>query len=652
MIQVATLQKRMTALALALIVTPGLTFGQGTTANTASTDEEGPSNSGQLQEVTVTARKRNESLIDVPIAVSALTAKDIYQNGISSLEDVALYTPGLTLDNDASDHVSRQFQSLFIRGMVETSLATPNVSVFIDGAPVSAGFIPGVEDAERVEVLKGPQSAFFGRETFAGAVNIVTKDPTDVLSGSLDALYGSDDWYDIKGTIEGPIVSDVLTGRVSFRDYSTEGQYRSSIAPYPSLGGQSTRSLNIALTFKPTDSLTIRPYLTFWNDDDGPAPAVKFNSSNYNCNAGAGGPNNYICGTLPTLGGTTLPVEGTIDNLFRSQVFANASGSPSIIPIFKDLRASDGFTRDAFHGHLNLEWKIPDTSLTLVSLSSGNVQKSEDITTLDDQNVSGIFNFYTLFGIPNIEDIYSWFSRIQDYNYDYSQEFRLSSDQSRPLRWTGGVNYAKSLSAGYVDGLWPFGVANFGAGGPQTNETTGVFGSITYDVTSQFSATFEGRYQTDTIAVYNRTGTAPDTLVATNRSSDFLPRASIQYKFTPDAQAYFTYSKGVNPGSFNTDLVGIPAQILQEFETLENASIAVKPEYLQNYELGVKGRFLDNRLQMSTDVYFDNWTNQILNQFVSVPGIPGYLEGAPDAQNVQVNAGTTHLYGLETDIQF
>jgi iron complex outermembrane receptor protein len=641
----------MVAAAGLLIAAGGAWAQSAPTANT-SVDLEGPSDSGKLEEVTVTARKRNESLLDVPIAVSALTAKDIYQNGISSLQDISLYTPGVTLDNDASDHVSRQFQSIFIRGMVETSLATPNVSVFIDGAPVSAGFIPGVEDAERVEVLKGPQSAFFGRETFAGAVNIVTKDPSNVFGGSLDALYGNDDWYDIKGTLEGPIVADVLTGRVTFRDYSTLGQYKSSLAPYTDLGAQGTKSLNIALTYKPNDSLTVRPYLTFWNDDDGPAPAVKFNSSNYNCNAGAGGANNYICGTLPTLNGTNLPVQGTIDNLFRSQVFANAGGSPAIIPLFKDLRDSDGFTRDAFHGHVIVDWKIPDSSLTLTSVTSGNVQESEDITTLDDQNVTGIPNFYTLYGIPNIEPIYSWFARIQTYNYDLSQEFRLSSDQTQRLRWTGGVNYAKSLSSTYVDGLFPFGVANFGGGGPQTNDTTGVFGSITFDITSAFSATFEGRWQTDKIAVYNRTGTGPDTFVAVNKSTDFLPRAILQYKFTPDAQVYLTYSKGVNPGSFNTDLVGIPAQILQEFETLENASIAVKPEYLENYELGVKGRFFDGRVQMATDVYFDNWTNQILNQFVSVPGIPGYDAGAPDAQNVQVNAGDTHLYGLETDMQF
>jgi iron complex outermembrane receptor protein len=642
--------KRLQALAVALAFAPGLALAQSA-SNAASTDLEGPSASGRLEEVTVTARKRVESELDVPIAISALTSKDIYQNGISSLADISLYTPGVALDNDASDHVSRQFQSIFIRGMVETSLATPNVSVFIDGAPVSAGFIPGVEDAERVEILKGPQSAFFGRETFAGAVNIVTKAPAAEFSGSLDALYGNDDWYDIKGSLEGPI-SDVLSGRVTFRDYSTLGQYKSSLAPYTDLGAQGTKSLNIALTYKPNDSLTVRPYLTFWNDDDGPAPAVKFNSSNYNCNAGAGTTPNYICGTLPTITSTNLPVQGTIDNLFRSQVFANAGGSPAIIPLYKDLRASDGFTRDAFHGHLIVDWQIPDSSLTLTSVTSGNVQESEDITTLDDQNVNGIFNFYTLFGIPNIERIYSWFARIQTYNYDFAQEFRLSSDQSQPLRWTGGVNYAKSLSSTYVDGLFPFGVANFGGGGPQTNETAGIFGSVTYDITAQFSATLEGRGQTDTIAVYNRTGTAPNTLVATNHATDFLPRASVQYKFTPDAQVYFTYSRGVNPGSFNTDIVGIPPQILQEFETLENARIEVKPEYLQNFELGVKGRFLDGRLRTATDVYFDEWTHQILNQFVSVPGIPGYDAGAPDAQNVQVNGGDTHLYGLETDVQF
>ena len=629
------------AIATAISSCPTVALAQ----NTAS-EQSG----GALQDVVVTARKRNESLLSVPIAISAFTAQDIRAAGILSLEDITKYTPGFTLDNNGSDHPDRAIQNLFIRGM--SSAVSPTVTVFIDGAPVPEGFVSEVSDSARVEILKGPQSAFFGRETFGGAVNIVTKAPSNNYHASFDGLYGSDNWYDLKGSVEGPLIVDKLTARVSVRDYSTDGQYKSTIAPYADLGAQSTKSLTLALNYTPIEALTVKLFGSVWQDRDGPAPVAKFGAANYNCNAGAGpaGTNNFICGTLPNIGSTHLPVQTQIDTLFQSQVFNNPNHT--LNPLFADITNKPGFVRDGFHAHMNIDYNIPGMNLTLTSLTGGNVQKSEDLVDLDDQDTSGIFNFYTLYGIPNVEKFYQWYSRVQARNSDFSQEFRLTSDQKARLRYTAGVSYERSTTQSYVDGLFPFGTASFGAGGPQVDSVGGVFGSISYDPISKLTVTLEGRYQRDAIAVYNRFIGSPNTPNSKTTSEDFLPRAIIQYKLTPNAMIYATYSKGVNPPVFNTALVGKPAAIAAEFASIYGVGVSVKPEYLENYEVGLKGQFFDRKLQLSADVYYDVWKNQILSEFVSVPGIPGYLAGAPDAETVQANGGVTHLYGVEADGRF
>jgi len=618
------------------------------TAALAQTALTQPAQPVGLEEVTVTARKNQESLLKVPIAVSALTTKDIQATNVTSLIDISEYVPGVTIDNDGSNHVDRAVQSIFIRGM--SSGVSPSVSVFIDGAPVAVGFISNVSDAERVEVLKGPQSAFFGRETFGGAINIVTRDPSNHFGASFDGLYGSNNWYDLKGSVEGPLIDDKLTARVSVRDYSTDGQYKSSIAPYSNLGAQSTKNLSLALKFTPTSDLTAKAYASIWEDRDGPAPVTKV--STYNCNAGAGpaGVNNYYCGTLPLTNTTTLAVPTAIDTLFRNQVIFNAS--KTLIPLFPDLIEKNGFDRKAFNGHIDIDYMIPGTDLKFTSLSAGNIQYSEDITNLDNQNVSNRFNFYTLYGIPNIEPIYSWTARVQRSDVDVSQEFRLSSDQSKRFRYTLGVSYARSSDSDYIDGLFPFGAADFGGGGPQVDTVEGVFGSVSYDITSKLKLSLEGRYQTDKIQIYNRAPPLANTLSEETSSSDFLPRGIIQYNFTPQSMVYATYSKGVNPPVFNADLVGLPAAVANEFKSIYGVGVTVNPEYLENYEVGAKGEFFDRKVKFSADVYYNNWTNQILSQFLSVPGVPGYLGGAPDTQTVQTNGGDTHLYGVEWDGQW
>jgi iron complex outermembrane receptor protein len=637
----------MGAIGAALALSAGSVLGAPTAA-LAQTASSTPAKG--LEEIVVTARKRDESLLQVPVAISAYSASTLQSENLTSLSDIAAYTPGLTLNDAASNHVDRANQQIIIRGMYDQ--VSPAVSVFIDGAPVASGFVAGVQDAASVEILKGPQSAYFGRETFAGAINIVTKDPTNKLSGFFDGLVGSDKWLDVTGSVSGPLIADKLSGSLTVRDYYKTGQYPNSVQPGQELGTQSTRSISGSLKATPFENFTAKIYGAYWEDRDGPPAEYKFSSTSYNCNAGGApaGTLNYVCGALPVIkNNTSLGYVTNLDSLFRTQVFGNSGNK--LIPLFSDMITNTGFARDAGHGHIELTYAPPSWAFSITSLTSVNTNQQEDIANLDDKDVRGIINPYHFF-IPGTESYYSWTSRVQSIESDVAQELRITSNQSQRFRWLVGGNFAATRSQTYIDGLFPFGTATFGGGGPQFTQTEAVFFSGAYDIIPKLTLSLEGRYQSDKISVYNRASNVPNALVASTTVNSFLPRVTLQYGFAPTAIVYASYAEGVNPPAFNTGLVGIDARIVQEFQSIYGAGVAVQPEYSKDYELGVKGTFFDRKLQLAADVYYINWTNQILSEFASVPGVAGVLGGLPYSTTVQVNAGRTHLDGVEVDGAF
>ncbi len=147
--------------------------------------------SGSLDEVVVTARKTEERLIDVPLAITAISDKAIEERGIRNLDDVAANTPGLTFSNVIGEFLP----SPVIRGVAPIDiLGENNTAIFIDGIFVSAreGLNFSQLDLERIEVVKGPQAAMYGRNSFSGAINYVTAKPTDVFKGKTEVTFGND----------------------------------------------------------------------------------------------------------------------------------------------------------------------------------------------------------------------------------------------------------------------------------------------------------------------------------------------------------------------------------------------------------------------------------------------------------------------------
>lgn len=223
-----------------------------------------------IEEVLVTARKRQESLQDVPVSITPFTAQDMAQRGYTGMEDIAAATPGFTFDGSIT---SGHHSNAVIRGLAPqfTIARVQNVSFFMDGVymPRQSMLNIGLIDMERVEVVKGPQNALYGRNAFAGAVNYIPQAPTEELSGYVSLTAGSDEREDFRVAVSGPLTAG---GRLSVRlgygqsryDGHTKNDHPVADAN-PSgpntrgrLGGWEDEAINVGLSFQATDDLSFR----------------------------------------------------------------------------------------------------------------------------------------------------------------------------------------------------------------------------------------------------------------------------------------------------------------------------------------------------------------------------------------------------------
>ena len=195
-------------------------------ADEPATEEVTP---GADQTIVVTARKREESLQDVPVAVTAVSGETIERRGFTQIKDVAQLTPSLNVNGDS---VGRVFVA--IRGVGTTLVGTvqPGVGIFVDGVyqPNTAYLNNPLVDVQRVEVLRGPQGTLYGKNTLGGAINVITRQPTNEFQGKIGGSYaGPDQAWDVYGSVSGPIIEDKLQFRVAASHRQQDGFIRNTL---------------------------------------------------------------------------------------------------------------------------------------------------------------------------------------------------------------------------------------------------------------------------------------------------------------------------------------------------------------------------------------------------------------------------------------
>ena len=516
----------------------------------------------EVTEVIVTARRREETIQDTPISVTALTSADLAAKGLRDVSEVALFTPGFSMQN-----IQGGTEQPFIRGMATTSFerTLQTASSLQDGVYSSAlGRTVFFPDLERIEVIRGPQAALFGRATFAGAINYVLKAPTETFQGQARVTVGEHERLDAHVSTSGPIIADKLFYRVSLNTENYGGEYVNR------LDGQLTgiirrRGATAALRFTPTQDLEINFRLLKTEfRDDGQVPEYLQPSSTLNCFPNAAGVPTYYCGELivdPSLVSMNLsPVNG----------LAHVDGGYQ--------------NTDQLRATLVAEYDLQGYALTSTTAYVDQTNATFcDCDYSDRVPLAGAFHSLFKGEIKNL-----------------SQEFRLSSPDARRLRWLLGAYYFKEESF-----TGRFNVPTVPVIPYLDVETQAVFGSVAYDLSDRLTVNFDARYQQEE---QNRSAIPGNPAINVEYTA-FLPRVIVEFEPNEKTLVYASASKGNQPGQFNTG-TNIPANLVK-----------VDEEELWNYEVGAKARLLDNRLQLAAAAYRIDWTNQVFrSEFLGSDG--------------------------------
>jgi iron complex outermembrane receptor protein len=583
-----------------------------------------------LGDIVVTARKRKESALDVPVALSALSQEDLAKLNVKTIEDLVQVTPGVVINNATTGAArsDRSKSAVIIRGMAPT-VGNQTTSIFVNGVTIADGAVTGIFDLERSEVLKGPQSAYFGRQTFAGAVNLITAAPTDYWRGYVSGTGASGNYFDMNGAIGGPIIPNLLSFRASARYYTREGTWKNEAEPGNTLGDQSTRSASLTLKFTPTETLTITGFVAGANDHDGLGPTGVIDTSQSNCTLPAGA--TYFCGTLPGL----LPGNPSAMTQVTAGIQDMQENYTSLLPQSQTAHTF-GLKRMTRHFHAAIDWEMPGGQ-TVSSLTGWNKNHWSTLYPLNGRasTYEAVNTGYPFLPMTD------WPISIERKQNDFSQELRIASGQDQAFRWLVGGSYLyqkqheRFAQLYYLTGLYG------GDSGIAESKTVGGFLGLQYDVTSTLTINADARYQSDKLI--SRDGITNEIGYQKSYSS-FMPRASIQYKPNPDTMVYATYSKGVNPGLGRDPLLSVPESQRPVLEAM-GITHGVQPETLDNFEVGFKGKLFDGKLVISGDIYYDIWTDKITETTLLIP--------QPNAVPLQVllytNLGKAVLKGVELD---
>ena len=481
-------------------------------------------------------------------------------------------------------------------------------------------------------MVKGPQSAFFGRATFAGAVNFITKDPSFDLGGRAFARVATDDTYELAGALEGPILRDKLLARVSARYDYFGGQYE-NVLTGDQLGEQEFWMVSGSLLALPTDRIEVRLRGSYTDQQDGP-PASQLigRLPQHNCGPFGGTNNNsplpatLFCGVLE----------------FDGPAGLNPIG-PSALARDPDL-GENGFDRGYYILSAQADFEFGN-GYTLTSLTGYQNEKQDLLRDFD---------------ITPTDAYQAELSRRQE---AFSQELRLSSPQAQRFRWLVGLYYIEQdyTSGGVfiVGEDNPF-AAFFGGRGAQVLQPVdakviqnkAVFGAVSYDILDELTLSLEGRFQKE--EVENTLGASSFAFT----TEKFLPRVILDYKPTPDLTIYASVAKGNKPTQGNAAVLELSPerQVIGE----QNGLFLVAPEEeITNYEIGVKSQFADGRGFVNVAAFYADWEGKQTVGGVNIDfnndGIIDVGAQGPNRERfngVVIQAGDVKAYGFEVEAAY
>ncbi|WP_193161239.1 TonB-dependent receptor [Microbulbifer hainanensis] len=585
-----------------------------------------------IEEVTVTARKVEENLQEVPIAVTAFSGDMLERRQINSSDDIGKITPNLQFSNNAPLAGNNNSSVIFIRGVGQISARAntdPGVGLYIDDVYMgqSVGGSMEMRDIANVQVLRGPQGTLFGRNTIGGAVLLSTTEPGDELGGKARVGMGEDGLFEVFGAVDLP-VSDTLKTRFTIGSKQQDG-YVIRVSDGTDLGDTNNMTLTGKLVFEPSDSFRAKLNLDYTEADENGSPLVFAGYNNNtdvndtsadaawfgaNQSVGAGCPDAWIAQPGPpgrpveTADGSALDVSGLLTAGGGPRGYVGENADPRCVNSQWDAGpyASNGTypvesTLDNRGISTNLEWSLND-STTLKSITS---YRELAWTGKRDADNTPFTILHTDFDSSGDQ---------------FSQEFQLNYE-SESLTAVAGLYYYDET----VTDILKVQVADRPSGfscGEGTdrchldsdnnitdNQSVAMFGQLTYDVTETLSATLGIRRTEETKA------SIPDQFDYIDPEVKYLPKkryeadfsattvsGSLSYNVSDTTMVYGSYSEGFKGGGWNSTF---------NFALTESdleAGHQFDQEEVKTYELGFKSDLSDS-LRVNGAVFSSDYTD-------------------------------------------
>lgn len=655
-----------------------------------------------VAEILVTARKIEENLREVPLSITAFTSEQIEEARINNLNDLANLTPGLQFFNPIGEFLPTPV----IRGVAPTDVfGENNVGIFLDGIYVAGreGLNFSQLDIERIEVVKGPQSALYGRSAFTGAINYITKRPEKEFQVWADASVGNDGYLVGKMSLSGPILGESFRGRIAALYDEFDGSYSNPVpGGNPDVGGHKYRTVMGSLVYEPGDifDATLTAYYSDDEIDDSAMTSVQSNCQDsalldpayQDENTGEPYGINYgtYCGKLPTLAGTSIPktqdATGEDRDVTRASLTMNWNldvGTITSLTGYSNTQqeAAIDFNRDfgnsmPFYYCTGNAVSVFCQDRNLGSFTAGTVT----LETGETDEISQELRFTSQLDQPTRYSVAAYF---------YSNEIKDGDDYNWMTNYTlpeGDFNLCPCqfglVNPGTTPWLAPFGDAVFEESlGPRhpvgedskiTSDAWAVFTWVEQDFLDKFTARLELRYTDEKrdLDLYNTNAgyiiDPTDDELRTSSYSDswdaVTGRLGIKYQVNDQWMTYGYVANASKSGGFDYDdatlITPAGARIL-------NVPVVstYDPEKNITYEIGAKGTNESATVAVDLALFYIDWTDvtlpQVYTSAQAADGIwvnlPPNLEGAlisGGAVSIVQNVGDASVTGFELGSDF
>lgn len=584
-------------LKMGLASTLALTAGQGLALAQDSGDEA--EEARRFGTVTVTAQRREQNALDVPLSVSAFSGEDLEVTGAVDITSIQRATPNATIE------VARGSNSTliaFIRGVGQQDPLwgfEPGVGLYVDDVYVARpqGAILDIFDIDRIEVLRGPQGTLYGRNTIGGAIKYVTSRIGDEPDLKAKVNIGTFNQADLIVSGSTPL-SDTFAVGGAIAKYTRDG-YGTNLTTGAEHYDKDVLAYRLSAEWAPSADFFVRASYDRSEDDSNAKHGHRL---------------------LPSADGT-LPV--------TSNVFDTRAGLGDANSV-----ETEGYS-------LMAEWTVND-AVTLKSITA--YREGETTTPIDFDALP-----QPDFDVPAI------------YMDDqFSQEFQLLYSGDR-INGVAGIYYLDGNASGAFDViLGGLGLTVYQAG-DQQKENFSVYGDFTYDFTDQWALTVGGRFTKDETTAdvlrelwlglgsgsFDSSNTASALFVTqtdfqglTRSDEEFTPRVSLSYKPTDNVNLYATYAQGFKAGGFDP-------RARADLDPLGLSEQGFGPEFVDSYEIGAKGSFFDNALSLNAAIFFAEYTDQ---QITVQSGADSDNDGVNDTFVSSVfNAGASEYTGFELE---